>query len=355
MAGVAPLERATAQTPKTTARAAAPATTDGDTGITWDYILYPPNLVNDKLQAALKPDNIWAVGYESPWDFDFTYTVFYDGNAWTRIPSPNAYEGANRLFGVAGWDSSNVWAVGGASKIAPNPISYFPPVETGWRPLTLHWDGNVWHVVACPTKGPPAWLQAVATVSPSEAWAVGVWIDESSQKTEALLTHWVDDRWEQVLSPTSKSSEVAMWGVKGRSPNDVWAVGEIGYPNGKALALHWDGSTWSEIPTPSTPERSWVGGVACAGTQEAWAVGAQFIAGAQHGLILHWDGTSWTNMPCPEVGVRQWLTDVSVADGVPRVCGYYSEPLNTFAIPCQRQVPRLSQVAGPVHGDLILP
>jgi hypothetical protein len=310
----------------------------GGGGQPWGYSSYPPNLVNMRLDSvtSLKPDDIWAVGYDSMWDYYLTYAAHYDGTSWTRVPTPDPHDGVNYLFGVAGYSSSDVWAVGTSATNLPNPIPYFPPPRGPFEALAIHWDGSAWSRVACPAHGQEACLQGVATTGADEAWSVGVWVEGSPPLTEALLMHWERGEWQQVKSPTFETSQAPLWGVAGLAPEDVWAVGEGGYPNGRALTMHWDGVEWSLIPTPPTPERSWLRGVACAGPSDAWAVGTQFVNSEQQLLILHWDGQGWSaaQAPSPTNGGRAWLTGVTVAgDGIVWACGYYSDPNNAYHMP----------------------
>src|SRR5262249_882426 len=76
--------------------------------------------------------------------------------------------------------------------------------------------------------------------------------------------------------------------------SDVWAVGY--YFDGSAnrpLALHWDGSTWSNSPIPGT---GLLRKVRAVGPGNVWAAGTYYNAGLQsyQTLVVHFDGTAWT-------------------------------------------------------------
>jgi photosystem II stability/assembly factor-like uncharacterized protein len=63
-------------------------------------------------------------------------------------------------------------------------------------------------------------------------------------------------------------------GVWGTSESDVWVVGHGG------LALHFDGKTWTPVPTGTNQDINSVFG---SGREDVWLVGNQ-------GLVLHFDG-----------------------------------------------------------------
>lgn len=106
-----------------------------------------------------------------------------------------------------------------------------------------------------------------------------------------------------------------LYDVHAFAGNDLWAVGsrwrEVqGQTNSFTWILHWDGSRFHEVPSPSpsTPNlRTWcelhaVGGVA---GNDVWAAGLYERPFPNNGhigpqiLLLHWDGSAWTQVPEP--------------------------------------------------------
>lgn len=71
---------------------------------------------------------------------------------------------------------------------------------------------------------------------------------------------------------------VAFWGIRGTSPNDIWAVGDQEY------VLHWNGKHWVVVPS-GTDEL--LLGLSFADATHGWAVGTK-------GTIVFYDGTKWT-------------------------------------------------------------
>ena len=88
-------------------------------------------------------------------------------------------------------------------------------------------------------------LNAVAVLSPCNAWAVGFSGDDNHGKT--LIEHWDGAAWTVVPSP-SPGNEDELNGVRALSSHDIWAVGES---EGKTLTERYDGSSWTVVPSPS--------------------------------------------------------------------------------------------------------
>jgi len=96
--------------------------------------------------------------------------------------------------------------------------------------------------------------------------------------------------------------------VAALSPADVWAVGTgPGVPTGgfsahpTAVIEHWDGTSWTVVPSPNPNPQGNNGLVAVAGVSasDVWAVGHQLLGP----FTEHWNGKSWTIVTTP-AGVR---------------------------------------------------
>jgi hypothetical protein len=240
--------------------------------------------------------DVWAVGER---DDGVNLIEHWDGRRWRVAPVPRH---GGLLNGVVALTSDNAWAVG----------AHF---GAAGKTLTEHWDGTKWSVVPSPSppapgRRPYAVLRAVTAISPTDVWAAGYSGGVRSPVTRTLIEHWDGRRWTIVPSPNVRSPRGGvvndmLFSISGSRGDDVWAVGSWGsVPGGyggkgdHALALHWDGRSWSRIATPAVARRSLLFGVVTRGGQ-AWAVGDRGLQPHQHTLIEHWDGARWSIVPSP--------------------------------------------------------
>jgi hypothetical protein len=95
-------------------------------------------------------------------------------------------------------------------------------------------------------------------------------------------------------------SNSAFFAAVAVADNDVWAVG---YSNAtgtqQPLAVHFNGTSWSAVPTPSLPKGGSFSDVAAVASNDVWAVGSRNVGSSINTLIEHWDGTSWSIISSP--------------------------------------------------------
>src|SRR5213083_259217 len=234
--------------------------------------------------AAVADNDVWAVG----WAFNqslFAYRTLiehWNGTRWSLMRSPNATNGYNLLNGVAVVAANDVWAVGQAA--------------TGNTSNTLveHWNGVAWSIVPSPNvAGNSNILEAISVVSANDIWAVGYSTD-SNFNNHSLTIHWNGATWSIV--PTPGVNDDILFGVDAVASNDVWAVGRS-QQEARTLTLHWNGSAWSVVPSPNdSTEDNVLFGVAAVTSNDVWAVGN---ACCSKTLAIHWDGESWSVVPTP--------------------------------------------------------
>jgi hypothetical protein len=300
--------------------------------------------------SALSRTNAWAVGsYVASHESQLTLTENWNGRSWRQVPSPSpgGKGGYSQLDAVSAISAKNAWAVGndGTSKGGPNC-------------LTEHWNGSRWTAVPDASHGLlQCELNAVTTISASDAWAVGTYLQLfPGHDVGAILTlieHWNGTSWLRVASPNpggdSPGTTSELTGVTAASPRDAWAVGDYDpdFPAtlDRTLIEHWNGSRWATVPSPSpgfpdnnsglddvaaTSTSAWAAGgsaapftlrlvhgrwhevaipgkhqmlknltaIAVTSASSVWAVGAYGLSGQQP-WIVHWNGSRWATTPAP--------------------------------------------------------
>jgi hypothetical protein len=259
--------------------------------------------------SAVSATNIWAVGDNFLNPGAKPLIVHLTGTHWAAAstPNPGGSKGYNQLNGVSAVSATNAWAVG--------RYSTADFVGLG-ESLILHWNGKGWTRTASPSPGKASGntvLQAVKAVSATDAWAVGTYsLPGEGEFNQPLLLHWNGKSWTQVTSPNpgGATGTTALTGVAATAAGDVWVTGWYSTDTGSTatLILHWNGKTWTQVPSPSP-------GAATGGTQllavsavsatNAWAAGSYITnsgLGASQSLILHWNGFSWKQVTSPSPG-----------------------------------------------------
>jgi hypothetical protein len=218
------------------------------------------------------------------------------------------------LFGASLTSPSDGWAVGNLVTTVPNPQG--GPRLVLSRALAERWNGTSWQQVAMAQPATHhATLQAVADLGSTDAWAVGFTGDTAPGTTSpsgGLVEHWDGTHW--LIARTPGSSAETLNAVAGTGPDDVWVAGSMNLgapaPGGdNAFFEHFNGTSWQTIPGPTgdfSEDPIEVTGLAALSPSDVWAVGIQNPEGfGQPGslnLAAHWDGQSWTAVPTPNLG-----------------------------------------------------
>jgi hypothetical protein len=256
--------------------------------------------------AATSPSNAWVAG--DSWNGTAGQTLIeqWNGSAWCTMttPDPGGPAEPNTLYSVAATSATNAWAVG-----------YYGS-STGDHTLILHWDGTAWTQVPSPNPSDleQNHLFSVAATSATNAWAVGSYA--TNNVTVSLILHWDGTAWTQVPSPDPGPYDT-LSKVAATSPVSAWAVGQYGSPT-QTLALRWNGVAWVHVHTPNVGgttagHATRFQGVAATSASNAWAVGDYNGDQGDGALIAHWNGTAWRKVPSPGLGRLHYGTLAAVA------------------------------------------
>jgi len=246
--------------------------------------------------AAISPTNAWAVGSFAASETTNGNILHWDGSAWSAVP--NAAGGGDYLVSIAAISADDIWA----GPCVLGPIEHYngtewtavpsPPAQgpeycvtglsaissndvwaVGWqgdegynsRTLAEHWDGAQWAMVPSPSVGQgPNQLNGLVALGASDVWAVGFSMAKPPGSpllpNETLIEHWNGTSWTVVSSPNvdygGQPRDNELQGIVALSANDLWAFGwYAANPSGESgdeftLVLHWDGASWSVVPSP---------------------------------------------------------------------------------------------------------
>lgn len=272
----------------------APYPAESQTGASSIFqVVHTPNEnFNSGLQAASasSPNDIWAVGQS---------TIHYDGTTWTAFPAPMIKgDNTSNLAGVVDISPTLAWA-GGTVGIGEGILGQ----------VIEQWNGTAWSVYPGPQFAPgdqPS-IKAMAATSANDIWAIGSLLGDDEQQLFFLFEHWDGTNW---TATTAISGDAFLFGASADAPNDAWAVGFNGpeNDNSRTLAVHYDGTSWKISNTPSTGQgANQLNGVLALAPNDVWAVGFSTAAAPPKEvptvtLIEHFDGTSWSIVPSPNVG-----------------------------------------------------
>jgi VCBS repeat protein len=295
---------------------------------------------------------LWAVGdvYNAPLRANRTLIERFDGSRWSLVSSPNQGAKTNGLNSVSmlpggGWAvgyaieagayqplalrwNGSAWSLASPTKLTGD--AYFTSVDTladgtAWaagfqtsagtsRTLIERASGGTWALVASPNDGADSadnTLMAVGGTRATGLWAVGYWLSRTGLRPLVLRYDMAlsSPSWVSVSGtggvPSPGKIDTVLTGVDVRTAADVWAVGY--YNNGsvlRPLALHWNGSVWSNSPVPGA---GLLRKVRAIGPSDVWAAGTYYSMSEHRTktLVVHFDGTAWTTVKSADSSSRQ--------------------------------------------------
>ncbi len=149
-------------------------------------------------------------------------------------------------------------------------------------------------------------LNGVTCVSSSDCIAVGATGSVDSQNTPiptaAYITRWTGSSWNAMTAVTPGGAVGAELNeVSCSSAGSCLAVGEswTGSAN-SPLAESWNGSTWSIIANPTTPDNGFLA-VSCPVAGECWTVMNNGVTN-QDNAVEEWNGSTWTSAGSVTIG-----------------------------------------------------
>jgi hypothetical protein len=280
-------------------------------GTLWTSVAAPdvPTTSSDYLYgiSCVSASNCWAAGFYFYGTVARSLITHWDGTSWSIKDSPNtAVDRSNYLSDVTCVSATDCWAVGQSSDT----------LNRARQALAMHWDGTVWSIMnpsnVDTSQDAENTMESISCVSTSDCWTVGFTSITQDPRLAPWIQHWNGRAWTSFPAPPAQynpTSDNILYGVSCNSTSDCWAVGSQGTVPVQTLIDHWDGTSWSAVPSPNTSSAvdNILSAVTCSSTTDCWAVGSSDNYGQP--LIAHWDGTSWSIVTIPQTG--EILTAVS--------------------------------------------
>ena len=234
--------------------------------------------------SMLSADDAWAVGSRTAGSVTLTWVRHWDGAAWKQVPSPSPGSQENLLRSVATISPTDVWAVGGQRDVG----------DSDERPLVEHWDGTSWSIVDQPADKGRAY--SVGASGPDDVWVVG---------DLPISEHWDGTTWTDTtlelpeVTPPYRVTLMLPYDVVALSAHNAWLIGIYDAQNGtggyerKILAEHWDGTAWHVVSVPQGTTWVYPFEIRASSAHDIWAVGATEFR--ERAFIAHYDGHAWTS------------------------------------------------------------
>jgi hypothetical protein len=243
---------------------------------------------------------------------------------WT-LTTPALNDPDDSFRAVDGVSSVDQWAVGATALFTTQGVS---------NTLIEHWNGTKWTIIPSPNRtnlpspnaGNSNVLNAVEAISATNVWAVGRTGINGFNGSGSLIEHWNGGSWSIVPSPDAISPTFNFFnvlnGVSGTSATDAWAVGWNGFLLEPALHRatieHWDGTQWKLVPAPAIgndAQNVVLEAVNAVSPDNAWATGYysdDSIGNITHPLTLHWNGTQWSVVPGADISLSQTVNQINL-------------------------------------------
>jgi hypothetical protein len=212
--------------------------------------------------------------------------------------------------------ASDAWAVG----------TYYNTTVGHLQTLAEHWDGTSWTVVATPNVGSFANLfNAVVANSTRDVWAFG-FTGNGSGIRATLTEHWDGSTWTVVPSPNISGTDNTLTSGVANTSTNVWAGGAYNCQTGSCQTLieRWNGTKWKIIPSPNNNNLSNpINAMASNGRNDMWAIGDWYTGSTFDTLAEHWNGASWSIVTSPNTAFTALIGATALNTSDVWAVGYY--------------------------------
>ncbi len=209
--------------------------------------------------AAIAADDVWVVGFTGDPDLSLEKSLIlhWDGQLWAVVEAGRAVgSGRSALRDVEAVAPDDLWAVGYLHN----------------EPLIVHFDGVAWSRSETEVSGT---ANAIEPLTLTDAWAVGAPIQRFDGTT------WTE------IAGVRPGGELL--GVASVTPSDVWAVGLVAAAKegvSRALVLRFDGRRWTAVDGQGIPGSEALTGIDALPDGTVLAVGYRDVVTGRRTLTI---------------------------------------------------------------------
>lgn len=223
------------------------------------------------------------------------YALRSNGSAWSLETLPLSGIRGPSFEAVEVLAADDIWIAG--AQVLSDAAGFL-----GGQLLAMHYDGQGWSVIPTPRTDSGyngVRIAGIEALAPDDIWFVGDWLGLPCDM--ALALHWDGSSFTRHVTPCVGlfGDGFALEDVSAVSSHDVWAVGggRDGDPSAISYIVHWDGSTWSHVPGPTPGFGQRLYAVEALAANDVWASGEYQDSLGYQTLMLHWNGSAWSEVP----------------------------------------------------------
>lgn len=244
--------------------------------------------------AASGPDNAWITGKGCGDVLCSTPVEQWNGQSWQPFTLPDSNIGGpfSGPLVVGTSSASNTWIFG----TDPNNVGFGVHVTDSGATETI-----------MPAANGGLSFTGAAVFSPGDAWAFGITGDFDNDIFSAYAAHYDGQTWTELPTPPVLPDTVSAL-----SRDNLWILGETSFQSGDFAMAHWTGSSWDVVQIPDAAGLKLPASMAfqpssilANGPDDVWVTGDRFAptcppCGLGGGvLLLHWNGNSWHSLDVP--------------------------------------------------------
>jgi hypothetical protein len=254
-------------------------------GTVWSVVPSPsPGALQNILfgVAAVTDTDVWAVGADQDanglWH---TLTEHWNGSVWSVVNAVDAGVSGNQFFAVKALATNNVYAVGQEAGAGfPNGA------------LIEHWNGSAWSVVSSPSDPSASALPLGVAAIPSSLTVVGQQETDTAPYTTYVAAGAAGSQ-SILTTPNDGTGENDLFGADISADSSTWAVGWFIDPSTDThapLTLQGVNGVWSLVSNPSFPSGydSGLSAISAVPGGGVWAVGVTATSKSNYSTLIEW-------------------------------------------------------------------